>query len=256
MIIRDKTWNWLTDDFFTRFSDHAALLMTLTRWHVDDPAGRFLERFPETEVLDYHAIADAGRAAPQEGRAALPRVQVPGVPGRAPSRPHPGVAGSASTSRARSSRAAACSPSRSSAWWRPCPIAAQVAKAVRYWDKAATEDGGAYTAGVKMLKLKDGRFLISDVRRGQLAALAREKLILQTAKLDRAGAWCRAHRGGAGARIRRQGQRRGDRSACWRATSARPTRSPTQAHQRRALRRPGAGGQCRHPHRPRGTASS
>ena len=45
-VTRDKTWNWLTDDFFSRFSDHAGMLMTMTRWHVDDPIGRWMERFP------------------------------------------------------------------------------------------------------------------------------------------------------------------------------------------------------------------
>jgi len=39
---RDKTWNWLTDDFFSRFSDHAGMVMIGTRWHVDDPIGRWL----------------------------------------------------------------------------------------------------------------------------------------------------------------------------------------------------------------------
>ena len=49
---RDKTWNWLTDDFFSRFSDHAGMVMIGTRWHVDDPIGRWLARFGDnTKVL-------------------------------------------------------------------------------------------------------------------------------------------------------------------------------------------------------------
>jgi hypothetical protein len=56
--IRDKTWNWLVDDFFSRFADHAGLLMIMTRWHVDDPVGRWIERFPETKILRYQAVAD------------------------------------------------------------------------------------------------------------------------------------------------------------------------------------------------------
>ena len=56
-VTRDKTWNWLTDDFFTRFSDHAGMLMIMTRWHLDDPIGRWIERFPETKILRYTAIA-------------------------------------------------------------------------------------------------------------------------------------------------------------------------------------------------------
>ena len=68
--IRDKTWNWLVDDFFSRFSDHAGLLMIMTRWHVDDPVGRWLERFPDTKVLSYQAIADKDDWSVREGQCA------------------------------------------------------------------------------------------------------------------------------------------------------------------------------------------
>src|SRR5258708_36838822 len=46
LTVRDKTWGWLTDDFMSRFSDKAGLLMILTRWHLNDPAGRLLSHFP------------------------------------------------------------------------------------------------------------------------------------------------------------------------------------------------------------------
>ncbi len=55
--IRDKTWDWFTDDFFTRFSEEGALLAILTRWHVDDPIGRLIKAMPNIEVLSYPAIA-------------------------------------------------------------------------------------------------------------------------------------------------------------------------------------------------------
>jgi predicted phage terminase large subunit-like protein len=57
---------------------------------------------------------------------------------------------------------------------------------VRYWDKAGTEDGGAYTAGVLIEEQLNGRWCISDVRRGQWSALERETRILQTTKIDNA----------------------------------------------------------------------
>jgi hypothetical protein len=66
--IRDKTWNWLVDDFFSRFADHAGLLMIMTRWHVDDPVGRWIERFPETKVLRYTAVADANDWSVRKGK--------------------------------------------------------------------------------------------------------------------------------------------------------------------------------------------
>ena len=56
LIVRDKTWGWLTDDMLSRFSEHAGLLMILTRWHVDDPAGRLIEYFGEqVRVVTYKA---------------------------------------------------------------------------------------------------------------------------------------------------------------------------------------------------------
>lgn len=55
---------------------------------------------------------------------------------------------------------------------------------VRYWDKAGTDGGGAWTAGVKMAIAPDGTVYVEDVVRGQWAASTREKTIKQTADLD------------------------------------------------------------------------
>jgi predicted phage terminase large subunit-like protein len=60
----------------------------------------------------------------------------------------------------------------------------QILKTFRYWDKAASEDAGAYTCGVKMSQLKDKRFLIHDVIRGQWSPDVREKVIRSTAEVD------------------------------------------------------------------------
>lgn len=64
------------------------------------------------------------------------------------------------------------------------PLDCDIEKSVRYWDKAGTEGGGAYTAGVLMHKLKDGRFVVADRIRGQWQAHDREKRIKQTARID------------------------------------------------------------------------
>ncbi len=55
---------------------------------------------------------------------------------------------------------------------------------VRFWDKAATQDGGAFTAGVKMGLDKLGRFWWLDVVRGQWESGARERMILSTTISD------------------------------------------------------------------------
>lgn len=58
---------------------------------------------------------------------------------------------------------------------------------VRYWDKAGTADAGCYTAGVKIGKLMDGRYIILDVVRGQWSAYERESVMRQTAVTDGVG---------------------------------------------------------------------
>jgi predicted phage terminase large subunit-like protein len=65
------------------------------------------------------------------------------------------------------------------------PAAAEVLSVARYWDKAGTAGGGAYSAGVLMARMRDGTFTVVDVRRGQWSALDRERVIKQTAEIDR-----------------------------------------------------------------------
>jgi predicted phage terminase large subunit-like protein len=60
----------------------------------------------------------------------------------------------------------------------------KVVRGVRYWDKAGTEGGGCYTAGVLVYKLEDGSYLIADVVRGQWEAPERERRIKQMTILD------------------------------------------------------------------------
>lgn len=64
---------------------------------------------------------------------------------------------------------------------------ANLNRIVRYWDKAGTSGGGAYTAGVKLAELKDSKFkyLIMHVKRGQWGSAKRETIIEETAKQDR-----------------------------------------------------------------------
>jgi predicted phage terminase large subunit-like protein len=61
-------------------------------------------------------------------------------------------------------------------------VPAQAAR-VRSWDKAATQDGGAYTAGVLMSEA-DGIFYIEHVIRQQVSPNGRHNLMKQTAQMD------------------------------------------------------------------------
>ena len=59
-----------------------------------------------------------------------------------------------------------------------------VVMTVRYWDKAGSQGKGAYTVGVKMAKLKSGKFIVLDVKRGQWSTEIRERIIKSTAEAD------------------------------------------------------------------------
>lgn len=72
LAIRDATWDWFTDDFFTRFSEEAGLLAILTRWHVDDPIGRLINADNTVRVLSYPAIAIRDEKHRKEGEALFP----------------------------------------------------------------------------------------------------------------------------------------------------------------------------------------
>lgn len=64
------------------------------------------------------------------------------------------------------------------------PRTEKVVKHVRYWDKGGTEGGGAYTAGVKMAQLANGRYVVENVTRGQWGTAVRESNIKLTAETD------------------------------------------------------------------------
>jgi len=70
--VRDKAWDWLNDDFFTRFSEFAGFLSILTRWHIDDPIGRLMENNPDIKYLVYPAIAEKGENGREVGEALFP----------------------------------------------------------------------------------------------------------------------------------------------------------------------------------------
>ncbi|MFL9998465.1 hypothetical protein PQR34_44840 [Paraburkholderia sediminicola] len=55
---------------------------------------------------------------------------------------------------------------------------------VRAWDLASIEGGGDWTAGAKLGRLPDGRFVIGDVTRGRCGPDRRDAVFGGTASLD------------------------------------------------------------------------
>jgi predicted phage terminase large subunit-like protein len=192
-LIRDKTWNWLMDDFLSRFTDDAGFIMTLTRWHVDDPAGRWLQKFPDTRVLKFPALF---RTIPEQWKndADDPRKHDEPLFPEYKSKPFLMERKGAYTAASWESlyqqmpivSGGGMFPITKFRITEVLPKREEIESAVRYWDKAGTEAGGAYTCGTLMFKLKSGQFYVPNVVRGQWSSLERERIILETAKNDHA----------------------------------------------------------------------
>ena len=72
---RNDVWNWYRAAFYTRLMPGAAIVLTLTRWHEDDLAGRLLREQKEGgdwwQVINLPAIAEGGDLLGREEGAAL-----------------------------------------------------------------------------------------------------------------------------------------------------------------------------------------
>ena len=52
LLLRDRVWNWYRFDMTTRLKPRGRVVLIMTRWHMDDLAGRLLEQHPaEWRVL-------------------------------------------------------------------------------------------------------------------------------------------------------------------------------------------------------------
>ena len=183
--IRERTWNWYTDDFFSRFAASAGQIMIMTRWHVDDLLGRILEKSPDGwRVLRWPAVALHDDEYRKKGEALFPEFK-----------PLDFLL----------ERQRLYSKSSWESLYQQTPITIgggmfpieklttrsyldkeMISATVRYWDKAGTADGGAYTSGVMMHKMKDGTYVVAHVARGQWAALEREQRIKFWSQNDKA----------------------------------------------------------------------
>jgi predicted phage terminase large subunit-like protein len=200
--IRNKVWEWWRTTFRTRIWEAGAIVLIQTRWHEDDLAGRLLaEQGGEWTVLRLPATAESQEERDTNNAyLGLPTGE-PDPLGRAAGEP---------LCPKRFSREALTELRRdvgSMAWaaeyqgtprpaegnrikreWLPVvdpPPQYAPTMRVRYWDKASTEGGGCYTAGVLMARTMAGLYYVEDVVHGQWSAGERDNIMLATAKRDR-----------------------------------------------------------------------
>ena len=173
---RDRTWNWFTDDFSSRFSKDSALLVICTRWHLDDLLGRLIQKFPKMRVVSFPAIAEEDDEFRRKGEALFPLLKPLGM-------------------LLEQKKLMSESSWQAEYQQRPLLVGSgeipidklkvlphfdrrDISATVLSVDKAGTEGGdGAQTAIVIMHLMKDGRFVIENVIAGRWGALDREKYI-------------------------------------------------------------------------------
>lgn len=196
---RERVWDWYTDDLYTRLEPGGAIILVMTRWHEDDLAGRILSNGGnEWRVIRLPAIAEADDPL---GRV----IGEPLNPDRYPlgelekiktvmgswafealfqQRPMPAEGGMFK-----------------GGWFKFVDVVpVDVTARARYWDKAATADGGDYTAGVRMSRTADGLYYIEDVTRGRWSSGERDKEIKRCAETDPPGTqiWLEQEPGSSG----------------------------------------------------------
>lgn len=188
---RNSVWEWYGSDFYTRQEGNGGILITTTRWHEDDLAGRILKQAaadPNAEqwtVVSFPALFEPDIATPgdprQDGEALWPgKFDVERL------QKTRGVLGQYQFQSLYQQRPTAREGNRIKRAWLSKFVDAAPAEArrVRYWDKAGTDDGGKFTAGV-LIAEHEKQFYVEHVVRGQWSALNRERVIRQTAEADR-----------------------------------------------------------------------
>jgi hypothetical protein len=75
MVMRDKVWEWWTSTAFTRLHPKGVMIIIMTRWHVDDLAGRIIadpEFGPMTKVIKLPAVANKDGKSRKQGEPLWP----------------------------------------------------------------------------------------------------------------------------------------------------------------------------------------
>jgi predicted phage terminase large subunit-like protein len=195
-VIRKKQKDWFDSTFSTREEPGAAIIIIQTRWHEDDLSGYVLAKEDEEpehwHIVHFEAIKDAEppkypetctvEPDPRKEGDALAPLRYPieklkkfarrigsyffGALFQQQPKPHEGNLFKRD-------------------WFELVERVPAACRRVRYWDKAGTEGGGAFSCGVLIAYDPITKiYYIEDLVRGQWSAGRREAIIEQTAQLD------------------------------------------------------------------------
>lgn len=184
---RDTVWDAITTDILARCEPHTAVVFSMPRWHVDDPAGRLQDRQGDRWTLvDLPGKAEEGDELGREpGEVLWPELRDDDW--HEAMREEMGSYGYASF--------VGCRPTPREGgmfewdWWQPIDEVPEAVRMVRYWDTAGTDATGDndpdYTAGTLGCRMADQRTAIVDVERFRKSVAKRDAKIAETAKADR-----------------------------------------------------------------------
>jgi predicted phage terminase large subunit-like protein len=197
-VIRSRHRDWWDSTWYTRSEPDASLVMVQTRWNEDDLSGYLLEKESQDPEC-WHIINFPAISEPEAERQTFPESCTVEPEFREPDE-------------------ALCPPRYSLArlkqiakkigdyffdalfQQRPRPKAGDFFKRewfvrtvdevprqafrIRYWDRAGTEGGGAFTVGALLALDPQGIIYIEDIVRGQWSQYERDTMILATAEAD------------------------------------------------------------------------
>jgi predicted phage terminase large subunit-like protein len=182
---RERMWQSWLNDISKRVNPNCKIIITFTRWHRDDLAGRILasEDGPNWTVVKLPALAEANDPMGRpEGMALWPdRWSEEWLRGEQR------IDIYAFESLFQQNPTSAGGKMFTGDWTSDCYVDALPGgcRFVRYWDKAGTKGGsGAATAGVLMAKTPKGTYVVCDVERGRWGSVEREERIKTVAQRD------------------------------------------------------------------------
>jgi len=200
-VYREKVWTWYTDDLYTRLEPGGACVLVMTRWHENDLAGRILdsEDGKNWEVLRLPAECETQDERDEFAESIGREAGQPDPIGREYGEPL--CPDRFDLEKLADLRTTLGSYSYTSLYQqRPTPHSGGMFKIdrfeyigalpsmhkgmIRFWDKASTEGGGCYTAGVLLVKTINDQYIVADVVRGQWSTGNRERIIKETAIED------------------------------------------------------------------------
>lgn len=185
---RMRVFDWLTNDILARAEPHTWAILTMSRWHQDDPVGRLLETQGDRwHVVDLPALAEPddplGR---DEGEPLWPELRPLewledkkvemgsyGFSSLLQGRPRPREGGMFKWD-----------------WWQTLGDVPQCTRLIRYWDLAGTrpEKGKHdpdYSAGTLMGRMADNRTAMLHQAAFRLSVHERDAKLEQIARADK-----------------------------------------------------------------------